>query len=122
VPGSGLAVVFSGTPQVTGGEAVLFDSASGGDRLPTGGRLSRLAVRFPGGAPSGALDAGLVLALYVDDLTAPRARVRLADLVRQGGERPLNVRYQPGQVVRLILLDAAGAWARGVPALEIALG
>ena len=66
--------------------------------------------------------AGLTIALYVDDLTAPRARVRLADLIRQGGERPLNVRRQPGQVVRIVLLDPNGAWAAGAPSLEVALG
>jgi Ca-activated chloride channel family protein len=122
VPGSDLAVVFSGTPALAGGEAVLFDSGSGGGSLLSGGRLSRLVVRFSGGSPSGRLDPGLVLLLYVDDLAAPRARVRLADLLRQGGERPLNVRYQPGQVVRLVLLDPTGAWAAGAPVLEVALG
>jgi Ca-activated chloride channel family protein len=122
LPGSDLAVVFSGSPTTAGGETVLFDSASGDDRLPSGGRLTRLVVRFAGGTPTGLLDAGLVLALYVDDLTAPRARVRLTDLLRQGGERPLNVRYQPGQVVRLVLLDPSGTWAGGAPALEVALG
>jgi len=34
----------------------------------------------------------------------------------------LNVRYQPGQVVRLVLLDPTGAWAAGAPVLEVALG
>ena len=57
----------------------------------------------------------------MDDLTAPRARVRLADLIRQGGERPLNVRRRAGQVVRLVLLDPAGAWAAGASALEVSL-
>jgi Ca-activated chloride channel family protein len=47
--------------------------------------------------------------------------VRLADLIRQGGERPLNVRRQPGQVVRMVLHDPNGAWAAGAPALEVAL-
>ena len=79
-------------------------------------------LRLLAGDPSGPLNPGLALALYVDDLTAPRARVRLVDLLRQGGERPLNIRRQPGQVVRLVLLDPAGAWASGGPALEVALG
>jgi Ca-activated chloride channel family protein len=58
----------------------------------------------------------------VDDLTAPRARVRLADLLRQGGERPLHIRHQPGQALRLVLLDPAGAWASGGPEIEVSLG
>jgi Ca-activated chloride channel family protein len=117
-----LTVLFSGTPRPVNGEAVLFDSGSDGARLPDGGTLSRLMVRFVGGAAPASLDAGLTLALYVDDLTAPRARVRLADLLRQGGERPLNVRRQPGQAVRLVLLDPAGAWAGAGPEIEVSLG
>ena len=119
--GAGPAVVFSGTPQLAGGEAVLFDSRDARDRLPDGGTLARLAVRL-GGASGAPVDAGLTLVLYVDDLTAPRARVRLADLLRQGGERPLNVRRHAGQVVRIVLLDPNGAWAAGAPSLEVALG
>jgi Ca-activated chloride channel family protein len=117
----GLTAVFSGTPHFSGGEAVLFDSRDDRDRLPAGGTLARLVLRL-GGAPGAPLDAGLTIALYVDDLTAPRARARLADLIRPGGERPLNVRYQPGQVVRIVLLDPHGAWAAGAPPLEVALG
>jgi hypothetical protein len=118
---AGPAVVFSGTPRLAGGEAVLFDSRDAQDRLPAGRTLARLVVRL-GGTSGAPLDAGLTIALYVDDLAAPRARVSLADLVRQGGERPLNVRRQPGQVVRIVLLDPNGAWAAGAPSLEVALG
>lgn len=121
-PATRLTVLFSGKPRVAGGEAVLFDSGEGGASLPAGGTLTRLVLRFLASDPSEPLDSGLALALYVDDLTAPRARVRLSDLLRQGGERPLNVRYQPGQVVRLVLLDPAGAWAGGAPSLEVSLG
>jgi Ca-activated chloride channel family protein len=121
-PAEELVVLFSGVPPFANGEAVLFDSGAGGASLPPSGKLSRLVLRFLAGGPSGPLDPGLALVLFVDDLTAPRARVRLADLLRQGGERPLNVRYQAGQVVRLILLDPAGAWAVGAPALEVSLG
>jgi Ca-activated chloride channel family protein len=115
-------VLFTGAPQPVNGEAILFDSDADGGRLSDGGTLSRLVVRFLGGAPPSSLDAGLTLALYVDDLTAPRARVRLVDLLRQGGERPLNIRRQPGQAVRLVLLDPAGAWASGGPEIEVSLG
>jgi Ca-activated chloride channel family protein len=119
--GGGLTVLFSGTPRVVQGEAVLFDSGADSARLTDGGTLSRLVVRFLGASPA-SLDAGLTLALYVDDLTAPRARVRLADLLRQGGERPLHIRHQPGQALRLVLLDPAGAWASGGPEIEVSLG
>ncbi|MGE3269530.1 MAG: VWA domain-containing protein, partial [Chloroflexota bacterium] len=111
--------VFSGTPAFTDGEAVLFDSQFDPERLSGLNRLSRLLVHTNQG---GDTDSGLVIALYVDDLAAPRARVRLEDVLRQGGERPLNIRLQTGQRVRLLLLDAAGAWAASAPALEVRLG
>jgi Ca-activated chloride channel family protein len=114
--------LFSGAPTFAGHEAVLFDSTTSPGRLPEGGTLSRLAVRFLDGSPTGSIDPGLTLLLFVDDLTAPRARVRLADLLRQGGERPLNVRRQPGQIVRLVLQDANGAWVSSAPHLEVSLG
>jgi Ca-activated chloride channel family protein len=57
----------------------------------------------------------------VDDLASPRARVRLADLVRQRGERPLNLSRSPGQVLRLVLADPAAAWKDGAPTIEVAL-
>jgi Ca-activated chloride channel family protein len=117
--------LFSGVPAFTNGAAILFDSASDPDasKVPEGVTLSRLEVRFPDGTPDpDHLDPGLSLLLYVDDLSSPRARVRLADLVRQGGARPLNVRRLPGQVVRIVLLDPAGAWARNAPPVEVFLG
>ena len=100
----------------------MFDSRQAAGQLPERATLTRLALRLGAGAAPGAIDPGLVIALYVDDLAAPRARVRLADLIRQGGERPLNVRWRPGQVVRVVLLDPNGAWAVGAPHVEVALG
>jgi Ca-activated chloride channel family protein len=116
--------LFSGVPSFTGGEAVLFDSSRPEDAalLPETATFVRLRVEFPDGTPpADSLDAGLSLLLFVDDLAAPRARVRLADLVRHGGERPLNLRREAGQVVRLVLADLAGAWAAAAPALKVAL-
>jgi len=65
------------------------------------------------------LAAGLALLVFVDDLSSPRARVSLRDLTRQGGTLPLNLLKQPGQVLRLVLADPAGAWTQGAPALEV---
>lgn len=115
--------LFAGVPSFAGGESVLFDSSRPADeaRLPDAATFTALSVEFPAGAPAGALDQGLVLLLYVGDPAAPRARVQLADLLRQGGRRPLNVSRQPGEVVRLVLTDRAGAWAAGAPALAVRL-
>ena len=105
-------VVFSGVPTLTGGEAILFDSARDRGVLPEAATLARLVVRFPEGSPDPrGLDPGLELRIFVDDPTTPRARVRLADLVRRRGERPLNLRVGPGQAVRIVLADPAGARA-----------
>jgi hypothetical protein len=123
--------LFEGAPAFTGGEAILFDSDRDADRtkLPEELTLSLLRVRFPsrapepgGGSPPATLDPGLCLLLYVGDLSAPRARVRLADLARLGGERPLNLTRRPGERVRLVLADPTGVWADRAPRLEVEIG
>jgi Ca-activated chloride channel family protein len=117
--------VFSGTPTLVGGEVVLFDSSKAKDHggIPDHATLSRLVVGFPDKTPDPQrIDSGLALWVFVDDLTIPRARVQLCDLIRQGGERPLNLRVGPGQTVRITLVDPNGAWASGAPPLELALG
>lgn len=124
-PGEKTPVLFSGVPQFVGGEAVLFDSSREQDtnKLPDRATLSHFTVRLPGAAPKrGGLDPGLSLLIFVGDLSSPRARMRLVDVVRQRGERPLNLLKLPGQVVRIVLLDPAGAWARSAPQIEVALG
>jgi Ca-activated chloride channel family protein len=123
--GTDLAVLFAGAPSFANGAAMLFDSSQTGNagKLPDSETLTRLQVRFPGGAPKPeSIDPGLALLIFVEDLSEPRARVRLSDLIRQGGERPLNLRRRPGQRVRVELVDPAGAWASGAPAIEVALG
>lgn len=118
-------VLFTGVPSFTDGEAILFDSSRDQDsgRIPGRAKINRLEVRFPGGTPADdALDPGLELLVFVDDLSLPRARVRLADVVRQGGVRPLNFLYSLTQVLRIVLVDPAGAWAEGGPEIEVAMG
>lgn len=119
LPASNRAVLFSGRPQGSG-EIILFDSARDQSiqQLPERGMITRLIVSFPDGAPAaGSPGAELCLLLFVDDLAMPRARVRLADLARQGGARPLNLARQPGQTLRLALVDPAGV----APHIEVAL-
>ena len=121
IPADRAVVLFSGMPRFEDGEAVLFES-SAGDRLPDSVAFNRLVVRFPKGTPdSGKLDSGLEVLIFVGDLALPRARVRLADLVRRNGERPLNILRQTGQAVRMVLSDPAGSLASGAPEMEVAL-
>ncbi len=117
------SVLFSGKPQ-GGGEIILFDSAH--DRAeppqPEMVTINRLILTFPAGAPArDSLDDGLCLLLFVDDLATPRAKVKLADLVRQGGARPLNLARRSGQALRLTLVDPSGAWSCAAPHIEVSL-
>jgi hypothetical protein len=115
-------VLFEGGPTIVGGIAVLWDASAQEERWPAAVRFTRLGLRFPDGAPDAdALDPGLALVLFVEDMAAPRARVTVADLLRQGGERPLNLRRLPGQAVRLLLQDPNGAWRERPPRFVVTL-
>lgn len=110
--------VFAGRPQWDGGQATLWDSTVE-SLLPDQGTIARLEVRFA--SDPGEIDRGLALLVYVEDMAMPRARIRLADLVRLGGERPLNLRKGPGQAVRVVLVDPNGAWAAAAPEMTVRL-
>ncbi len=117
------APVFKGKPTLKGGEAVLFDSTGKGKKVLAPPRtLTRLAVQFPHGAPDPqSLPTGLAIALYLDDPAVPRATVRLAELLRQGGERPLNLAWRSGQLLRVVLLDPTQHWATNAPEIAVVL-
>jgi Ca-activated chloride channel family protein len=110
--------VFAGRPQWGNGQATLWDSTVE-SLLPDQGTIARLEVHFA--SEPGEVDRGLALLVYVEDMAMPRARVRLADLVRLGGERPLNLRVGPGQPVRVVLVDPNGAWADAAPEMTVRL-
>ncbi|MGQ9555242.1 MAG: VIT domain-containing protein [Anaerolineae bacterium] len=114
-------LLFSGVPSFTNSEALLFDSAQQPDAMPAGAIIKRLIVRFPDGM-SASLDAGLAILIFLGDLSQPRARVRLADLLRQGGERPLNLKRAGSEPLRLVLEDSSGTWSQGAPRIEVSLG
>jgi Ca-activated chloride channel family protein len=119
-------LVYRGPAVTSGGTLVLADTSTGGDAALKNavGTITELRLSFPGpgGAPKPAdLDKGLALLLYVDDLSSPRAKVRLADLVRQGGKRPLNVMRLAGQTLRIVLVDENGAWATSAPEIVVTL-
>ena len=98
--------------------AVLYNSPNG-----NAGQFTYLSVSFVDKAiTADSLNPELMLLLFMGDLAAPRARVKLADVLRQGGRRPLNLRCDAGDPVRLTLADPESAWNGGVPAMEIVLG
>lgn len=115
-PGLQITVPAGRHPRADG--AVLFDAATD-PGLPDRCRLTGVTLSAAGSAA--AVDPGLMLLVFVGDAATPRARVKLADLLRPGGRRPLNLRRSPGEVVRLVLADPAGAWAGGVPGLVVGL-
>jgi Ca-activated chloride channel family protein len=118
-------VLFSGEPNLTEETTILFDSQDGAilSQAGEGAILNLLELSFPDGTPNAKdLNAGLCLFLYVDDLSSPRTRVRLADIVRQGGKRPLNIDLPKDARVQLALADPARAWRAAAPRLRITLG
>lgn len=107
--------VFDGIPSFQAGKAVLFESS---DRIGPG-MLKLLVLRHPDD-PAG-IDPRIALLLYAADPAVPRAKIPLADLIRNGGNRPLNIRVAKGELVRIVLEDPAGAWAGGAPRLVVGL-
>jgi Ca-activated chloride channel family protein len=119
------ALLFEGVPKFEDGRATLFDSTNTAANwdLPDPATFNFLNVEwFEGTSDPKMLDRGLCLLLYVEDLAAPRARVSLAEILRSGGKRPLNIRWRPGQGVRLVLVDPNGVWGSTAPTLRASLG
>lgn len=117
-----VAPKYSGKPDYTGDRFTIFDSRVAGNAAST--MLTELKVAFPSGAPDPtALDAGLEIHIFMDDLAVPRARVRLRDLVQQGGTRPLNIRSGSSATILLVLVDPNGIWSGGrAPEIVVTLG
>jgi Ca-activated chloride channel family protein len=112
---AGPRIVFSGVPSLMDGRTVLWE-----EKLVGGATLSGIEVVFAGQSPQADdIDRGLALWIYVEDMAMPRARIRLADLVRLGGKRPLNLRVKAGGVVRVVLVDAQGAWSEAAPRINV---
>ncbi len=90
---------------------------------PAAQAAGRSVVPEPGSGGSlvdlGDLPADLALLIYVRDLSAPAARVRLLDLLRQGGARPLNLSRRSGEAVQVVLADPQGEWTAGAPAMSV---
>jgi Ca-activated chloride channel family protein len=112
-PKAGTVVIFSGEPVFEKGQAVLFDTTAmaGQENLPDQTTLSRIAVDFKAKDIDKDAVHGLRLLIFVGDMALPRATIRLADLVRGGGARPLNLRKRAGEDVRVVLSDSEGTWA-----------
>ncbi|MCX6048057.1 MAG: VIT domain-containing protein [Chloroflexi bacterium] len=124
-PSAGQAVVFTGAPHFSGTEALLFDSSTAASqkeqKLPLELTLTGIQGRMlqPTDQPR-VTDRHLSIFLFIGDLAAPRAKIRLVDLLRHV-ERPLNLFCPAGQVMRIVLQDPNGAVAKNPPEFEIVL-
>lgn len=114
--------VYSGTPDLSGGAAVLYDSRTAPEDLPAPVTLRSLTVDVTQVPPGWKPESGIRLLLFVGDLAVPRARVPLVDLLEAGGARPLNVARAPGDAVIVVLEDEFGAWRGGAPHIDVGLG
>ena len=123
-PGS--SHLFAGVPPFSGGRSMLFDSARGEDAGTLPDRpvaWVRLSLQSPDPALQRAgLDPGLRLEIYVGDMSAPRASLRLLEMLgRQCDITGVGIRPAAGERVALVLVDTNGAWTAGAPAIEIIL-
>jgi hypothetical protein len=117
------SVLFSGRPKGSG-EIILFDSSRDQSihQVREAGTINRLIISFAGVTPAvESFGTELCLLVFVGDMATPRAKVKLVDLVRQGGARPLNLSRKRGEALRLALVDPAGVWSEGAPHIEVAL-
>ena len=110
--GGSMVAQFQGRPAFEQGQAVLIDQT-----VEKATRLGQIAVELD--VPPAQLDRGLALWVNVQDLAMPRARIRLADLMRLGSKRPLNLAVQAGEAVRIVLVDPNGAWAKAAPSITV---
>ncbi|HMK48226.1 MAG TPA: hypothetical protein VK436_16505, partial [Methanocella sp.] len=124
-----IALLFDGVPTFSNGEAVIYDSSRNGRALSGISQLKLLYVElgqiFPICA-DGSLDARNVgdsrILVYIDDMSTPRASVRLSDLLRQRGTRPLNIAVTPATVLRIVLLDSTGSMKIAAPSIKMSIG
>jgi Ca-activated chloride channel family protein len=107
-------LLFGGQVVIENGRALLYDSTQNASKPPAPTTITGLRVQ-PGQDVVNRfqIDGSVEILLYVADPALPRARVRLADLLRHG-ERPLNLACGENQLVRVELRDSAGMLAGGM--------
>ncbi len=107
----GTITLFQGKPDLSKPDVTLFET----DRFEHGGRLTALHVTLED--DDEVFDGELLL--YVGDRPEPRARMRLRDVLRLRGRRPLHIRVRSSQSITLVLRDITSGAT--VPELEIRL-
>jgi hypothetical protein len=110
--------IFSGTLAWVGPEALLFSTDRTPDLLSEHATILGIQVRAEGLPQERAQQVQLLI--HVGDRTRPRAQATLADLLRLG-ERPLNLRRRPGQLLTVSLSDPRGELAGLTVSLTVEL-
>lgn len=106
--------VFKGLIKTDSGISLLFDSSSPDkpaewSTLPKILVFTRLIIEFSEPAPDpDRLTRHVMLILYCGDQAMPASRIRLAELLRQGGQRPLNISWAKEQLLKLVMEDPDG--------------
>jgi hypothetical protein len=100
-------------PRVVDGAALLARETFSAEA-----RLRRLAAKL---ADPADLDPRIELWVCLKDAAAPLVRVKLAELLGLGGERPLNVAAPAGSVVQLVLWVGDAVWPPTAGGFEVEL-
>jgi Ca-activated chloride channel family protein len=109
-----LVLRYQGTPSGTERSLVLAHGASIGE---AGVRLSRLRARITD--PRGIDPSMEVWICLDDDRSTPLVRVKLAELLALGGERPLNLAVPAGTSVQVVLWLGDAAWPEAAGELDL---
>jgi Ca-activated chloride channel family protein len=100
-PESKVTTIYDAAVKLQAGEELTLSEISGA------GRLSALSLSEESlTSLIGEILEGLTLRIYADGGTRPSARVKLADLVKLGGNRPLNIYYT--QSARFVMVNDGG--------------
>ncbi|MCK9592366.1 MAG: VIT and VWA domain-containing protein [Methanoregula sp.] len=111
--------LFEGIPVFIYGEAILFDSSrpEQANKVPKTVVLKKLECLIKDRIAQP--DTRMYLLLYLDDTAVPRLKVLIKDLLQHSGSRPLNLQRTLGELLKIVLVDPDGEWAKQVPRLEL---
>ena len=100
--GSSEWCIFSGKPIFEQGVAILYNSRNSGT-VPDIPLFRRLCITIDRTLVHE--NSRLELQLFVDDSAVPKVKISVTDLIRSGGCRPLNIRWERGASMVLKMLD-----------------
>ncbi|MEM3341259.1 MAG: VIT domain-containing protein [Thermoplasmata archaeon] len=102
-----LLSIFSGKVDLAGPQFTLFDSARSEDlsKIPQHDITITGIVLKAQGANLNSIDRNAAIMLFVEDMSSPRATVKIQDILKLGGERPVNLRCPAGKQIKIVIFD-----------------